>query len=311
MTGILKAFLFGKFQFISAESDLALSHKALELFSFLLLYRDRCFFRETIANKLWGCDSGRGSRKEIRQSLWQLRMALNSHNMTGDSMLIIDEDWIQLNSQVSLWLDIACFEQEFDSVRGVQGGDLNKKKATRLQNAVRLYRGDLLEGWYQDWCIFERERFQSMYLSMLDKLLSYCEKNYEYEIGLTYADQILSYDQARERTHRGKIRLLYLAGKRSEALRQYHRCADLLKKELNVKPSRRTMTLYEQIRQDHFYAPSHISMVNTNEIFSDNANDPLPELLGNLKQCQATLGDVQNQLQINIQRVEDSLTNQR
>ena len=37
-----------------------------------------------------------------------------------------------------------------------------------------VYRGDLLEGCYQDWCLFERERLQNAYLAMLDKLMVRC-----------------------------------------------------------------------------------------------------------------------------------------
>ena len=35
-----------------------------------------------------------------------------------------------------------------------------------------LYRGDLLTGWYQDWCLIERERYQCMFVSLLDKLMA-------------------------------------------------------------------------------------------------------------------------------------------
>jgi hypothetical protein len=41
-------------------------------------------------------------------------------------------------------------------------GDLNEAQAQLLKDAVNLYCGDLLEGWYQDWCLFERERLQSI-----------------------------------------------------------------------------------------------------------------------------------------------------
>ncbi len=62
-----------------------------------------------------------------------------------------------------------------------------------------LYRGDLLEGWYQEWCLFERERLQNAYMLMLDKLMGYCEAHSEYEQGLVYGDLILRLDHASER----------------------------------------------------------------------------------------------------------------
>lgn len=98
-----------------------------------------------------------------------------------------------------------------------------------IQNAVQLYQGPLLEGWYQDWCLYERERLQSMYLAMLDELMGYCEVRHDYETGLLYGMGIMSYDWARERTHRRLMRLHYLNGDRAAALRQYEQCAVALK----------------------------------------------------------------------------------
>jgi two-component SAPR family response regulator len=38
-------------------------------------------------------------------------------------------------------------------------------------SAVRLYRGELLEAWYYDWCQEPREAFRSAYLTMLGCLI--------------------------------------------------------------------------------------------------------------------------------------------
>ena len=61
---------------------------------------------------------------------------------------------------------------------------------------------------------------------------------------------MLREDRARERTHRRLMRLYYLAGDRTGALRQYERCAAALRQELDVEPSRRTSELERRIRRD-------------------------------------------------------------
>jgi two-component SAPR family response regulator len=93
---------------------------------------------------------------------------------------------------------------------------------------VALYHGDLLEDWFQDWCLYERERLQNIYLAALDKLMDYCEASRDYDAGLAYGTRILRHDLARERTHRRLMRLYYLAGDRTSALRQYDRCVQIL-----------------------------------------------------------------------------------
>jgi hypothetical protein len=104
-----------------------------------------------------------------------------------------------------------------------------------------------------------------MYLSMLDKLLDYCEAQSEPEAGLMYGQQILRYDRARERTHRRMMRLHYLAGDRTSALRQYHSCVQALAEELDVGPAKSTVALYNQIRAD--------------QVRNDSPPSPPPQLL--------------------------------
>ncbi len=145
---------------------------------------------------------------------------------------------------------MAEFERAFSQAAGTSGRQLSEAVATKLDRAVALYRGDLLEGWYSDWCLFERERLQNMWLAMLDKLMSYCEATRQYEAGVAYSTRVLRADRAREQTHRRLMRMAYLAGDRTGALRQYERCVQALEEELDVRPSRRTEELHQQILND-------------------------------------------------------------
>src|SRR5205823_7801753 len=112
-------------------------------------------------------------------------------------------------------------EQAFTCTEGVSSRDLDDRQVQLLLGAVQLYQGDLLEGCYLEWCLAERERLQRMYLAMLDKLMGHCEAHREYETGLDYGLRILRCEPASERTHRRMMRLQYLAGDRTAALRQY------------------------------------------------------------------------------------------
>ena len=63
-----------------------------------------------------------------------------------------------------------------------------------LESAVALYRGELIASWYQDWCIYERDRLQLTYLAMLEKLMGHCEAKASYAKGVGYGQAILRYD---------------------------------------------------------------------------------------------------------------------
>jgi DNA-binding SARP family transcriptional activator len=304
--------LFGKFgiycdnQIISGFDG----RKVQELFAYLLLYRNHPHPRETLAGLLWGDCSTAQSKTYLRKALWQLQSAFAQQPASAQPELLrVEADWVQLSAKSDLWLDVSEFERTFQEVRGVAGENLDHETFQAVQRAVELYHGDLLEGWYQDWCLYERERLQGFYLAMLDKLMGYCELHNEYEAGLTHGKRILRCDSAREHTHRRMMRLYYLAGDRTAALRQYAHCAAALDEELGVAPTEYTTTLYEQLRVNQFGQADNLSAQP-----SMAPADPatwLPSVLGRLKQLQIALSDFQCQVQQDIQAVEQALKHQR
>lgn len=239
------------------------SGKAQELLAYLLVYHDRSHTRERLAEMLWEASSSTTAKKYLRQALWQMQQALPT-----DGLIENGPEWIRIAPQAEYQLDVTEFEQAFALARGVPGQELDPDAAAGLERAAAMYRGDLLEGWYSDWCIFERERLQNTWLAMLDKLIAYCEVRQDYEAGLAYGMRVLRSDRARERTHRQLMRLHYLSGDRTGALRQYQRCAQALQEELDVRPSRRTEQLHRQLLEDALTSgqPDHVRETRTDRI---------------------------------------------
>ncbi len=266
------------------------ARKVQELFCYLLIFRNSPHPREMLATLLWENNSTGRSRKYLRQALWQLQSAVEP------DLLELDPEWIQFNPAGNCWLDVALFEDAYAQTHGIPGHDLAPEDANVLHEAVQLYRGELLEGWHSEWCLFERERFQTMYLAMLDKLLCYCETNNLYETGLVYGTCILRCDRARERTRRRLMRLHYQAGNRTAALREFQACVAALHEELGVGPSKSTIALYEQIRADEWTAPTARTAVTQ--------TDDLGHILLHLRQMQNALADMQRQIQKDIRAVE-------
>lgn len=304
----LNIYLFGKFsvQRDGRELDGLDARKVQELFCYLLLHRDHALARETLASLLWPETITTLSKKNLRQALWQLQSGLGSQNeLVSDRTLIVEQEWIRLNPEAELWLDVAALENAFQQVQKIPGHELDNQKAQILHDAVQVYQGPLLEGWYQDWCIYERERLQGVYLAMLDKLMGYCEVRRDFETGLLYGMRIMCYDRARERTHRRLMRLHYLNGDRAAALRQFEHCAAALKEELNANPSKGTVELYEQILADQLEEPKPVS--SPVEISLEISEYILPGILNRLIQLQAALSDLQAQLGQSIEVVEQAL----
>jgi DNA-binding SARP family transcriptional activator len=240
--------LFGRFRAVR-DDGLGLPHfdnvRLAELLAYLVLHRGRSLNRERVAGHLWGDTSTRASLTHLRHALWQL------HTATSEIWSCIQSDrrWLRLDAPC-LWIDVDVFEQAFTNTRDVTGFDLGPEAARGLEVAAGLYADELLTGWDADWCNLERERFRSLYVAMLDKLMDHALHVGRPEAGLERGAASLALDGAREPTHQRIMQLLYAAGDRTAALRQYDRCAQALDAELGIRPGRRTEALREALVAD-------------------------------------------------------------
>ncbi len=305
----LRIYLFGKFCVERNGYTVAglEARRVQNLLCYLLLNRQYRCSREVLANLFWGDSSVEQSKKNLRQILWQLLAALDEvREPQTEALLHVHLQWLQINPQADFWLDVDFFEQSWQKVKLIPGKELSTTEEQTLRNVIALYQGNLLEDNYEDWCLRERARLQDIYLAMLDKLMEYSETQRRYETGLDYGARILLVDQAHERTHRQLMRLYYLLGDRTAALRQYQRCETALQEELGVSPGKLTQLLHQQIIADHVgnspptaEAPAH---VHEHELALS-----LSHVLTELKQIQAAQANLQHQVQQYIRTIERNL----
>src|SRR5574338_1265064 len=206
LMGTYRISLFGRFDVTGDNVVEAPFHtrKVQELFAYLLMRRDRAQPRELLAEVLWNNVPAVQSRKYLRQALWQLQTATGLPEDADCALITANAESIVINTRANMWLDIDAFERTYEETRGISGSDMSLLEAQSLKLAAGLYRGDLLDGWYFDWCIYERERLQGIYLLVLDKLMNYHEKHRQFELCLLYGETILQHDCAHERTHRNR-----------------------------------------------------------------------------------------------------------
>jgi DNA-binding SARP family transcriptional activator len=249
--------LLGKFEILDDTQVPVIirARKAQELLAYLLLYRERAHSREGLVDLLWPTETELQATKSLRQALWRLHSVLNRPALHGKDLLLISADWISINGEVDFWLDIAELERIFTQTRRRSAAELDEPGYMLLQSAIPLYRGKLLEGWHQRWCISERERIQNIYLSLLDKLIDYAEVLQDYQAGLDFGALMLRCDYSREETYRRLMRLHYVFDNRTAALREYERCVSILQEEFGIGPSEETTLLYHQVRTGQFPEP--------------------------------------------------------
>ena len=122
-----------------------------------------------------------------------------------------------------------------------------------LEQAVELYRGDLLEGLtlqeppFEEWLMAERERLRELALEALAGLLAAQRAAGAVEGALQTGLRLIALDPLQEPVHRTLMRLYAQLGRRGSALRQYQLCVGVLQRELGVEPEEETKELYQEI----------------------------------------------------------------
>jgi DNA-binding SARP family transcriptional activator len=228
--------------------DLRLTPVIQELLAFLLLNGRYPLPREVLAEQFWGEYCQEKARGCLKTALWRLRRALEPEGVpSGTYLLSTQQGEIGFNYDSSHWVDADIFLEKVTPVLSRPSKEVSSTEIAACSSALTLYNGDLLEGFYDNWAIRQRERFRIIYLDTLTWLVHYYKGQRQYEISLGYARKILEVDPLREEIHREVMRLYIESGLRPQALRQFETCREVLKRELGIIPMEETQQLYRLI----------------------------------------------------------------
>lgn len=205
--------------------------KSQSLLAYLVLYRDQPHSRDRLADLYWGDRPGRKSLASLSTALWHLRRCL-----PNEALILSDPHSVQFDPQADLWIDVDEFESQ-----------ATQEDIPSLQAALALYRGNFLDGFYDDWIIGERYRLETLFVEALVRLMVAHEAQGKYEDGLAAALRLLEHDPLREDAHQLAMRAYCRLGQRNAALAQYQRCREIVRRELDTEPMIETSELYQAI----------------------------------------------------------------
>ena len=239
----LRLHLLGPFEALTGNNlPVAITgKKPRALLAYLALANGQPVSRDKLASLLWEFSAEQQARTSLRQTLSSLRKCIPP--LVGDP-LISEGDTLAINSKAVV-VDALDFEALID------GGT-----ADALARASTLYRGELLDGMslreegFEEWLRGERARYRELALGALAKLFRLSAEKGEVENAARLAGRVLDLDPLREDIHRALMRLYAEQGQRGLALKQYERCRDVLRRELDVTPATKPMdnlSAYENV----------------------------------------------------------------
>ncbi len=146
--------------------------KAIALLAYLLLtgHKHR---RDVLANLLWPDLDQQRARAGLRRVLRTLRAAI------GSAPVVADHETVGLRMRGAVWSDVTDFQQRLAHARVYAGqGGLDPTSQLLLEEAVALYRADLLAGFnlrdapdFENWLTIEREALRRAVTSALEMLV--------------------------------------------------------------------------------------------------------------------------------------------
>lgn len=210
---------------------------ARDLFLLLLAHPDG-LTKEEIALVLWLEDSENQVKIQFKNTIYRLRKAL------GQNVILFEDDRYRFNQSLDYEYDVELFKSRLDQARR-EGDRLRKMKVWK--DALELYKGPFLPMLDQEWVLAIRENLWELYLSAA---LAYGENLLETgdsAAALGVGTKILEQDSCQEDAFRLVMRAYAAQGNQGEVARQYERCTEILRRELDVEPSLQTRQLYQTL----------------------------------------------------------------
>ena len=210
--------------------------KGAALLSYLAIATPRGFHRrDTLLALLWPELDHEHARDALRQALGRMR-----RSMTGGALLTEGDDAIALDRDL-LWCDAVAFERLLEE--------------GQLEEALALYRGELLEGFhlsgcleFERWLEDERLRLKRRAAHAAWSLVEQAEAQGNLAAAGEWARRAAAIVPNDETALRRLITLLDRVGNRAGAVREYEAFAKRLLEDYEAEPAPETTELIESVR---------------------------------------------------------------
>ncbi len=248
----LRVNFLGRFHFIFDEHvvDTWPNKKSKAVFAYLAYHHKRRVVRDALMDLFWPNATPDSARNCLNVALHAVRQRFHALQPDLDVVLFRDECYF-LNPELNITLDVEDFLQHWRVAQSLEREKGLAEAVGEYEMAAALYTGDFMEeDLYEDWCTLDRENLKEIYLLILDRLSAHYSSLGKCATAVALCQNILAKDNCREDIHQRLMRCYYRLGQRDKALKQFHKCREILLAELEVEPTRTTCELYEQIKAD-------------------------------------------------------------
>ncbi|HUF50383.1 MAG TPA: BTAD domain-containing putative transcriptional regulator [Longimicrobiales bacterium] len=200
----------------------------------LLAANRRGMSRDKLIGYLWEEADTDRARRVLSEAIYVIRKSL------GEDAVLTVGDEVRLN-QVVVWSDVGAFLDALD--------------AAQLQDAVALYRGPFLDGFFisealefDQWAERERDRLARAYARALQDIATRDEAAGDFRSAVVWWRRLVEHDQYGTAPTLGLMRALDATGDRAAAIREGRAHAGRMKAELDAEPDEQVEAFSASLR---------------------------------------------------------------
>lgn len=212
-----------------------------------LLCAGRPVHREELLEWFWPALPPDRGLRAFHVTLYELRRALEPELARGaaSSVLVSDGDAYRVELAPQDSWDAA----EFLALAAVALAERDLSQGLRMFEAAEAaYGGILFPEWpYAAWSEGRRAEVERAHRVILERLAESLAGAGQAQGAISRYQRLVELEPEREAWHRALMRLYATTGERALALRQFHACRALLRRELGIEPSGETRQLYQEL----------------------------------------------------------------
>jgi DNA-binding SARP family transcriptional activator len=237
----------------ATSEDRVLTHfrtqKAALLLAYLAYFPQSDHSRDELIDLLWPeCELHAGRNNLSKELSWlraQFEPGVTWGRRAAGALLIADRFTVRLDPS-GITTDCARFEA---ALQAAERSESAADRARLLAEAVAIYQGELLPGYYQEWILGPRQWLAQRYAGALGALLSLARDEGDLRRALEYARRLVAADPLDEAAHHQVIHLLADLGQPVAALQQFRELERILKEQLSAAPDPAVQELADQIER--------------------------------------------------------------
>lgn len=227
--------LFGPPKIITDTGPLKFeTRKAIALLAYLAIEgREQPVSRNMLSDLLWPATDAKKGRTNLRYTFHVLQKAI------GKSYFEADRQEIKLISSTDISVDVWGFRQALSE------GD--------LYGVVNLASSQFLDGFeladaepFEEWRLEMQAEFNRQLAESLEKIISTKNETQPNELQ-KHAEQLIKIDPYNEVGYRALMQLAFDTGRRTDSLKWYETCVEVLHLDLGIDPQPETIELHNEV----------------------------------------------------------------